>query len=119
MFVAVAPSRVLDTRESSPIGGGADVALTVLDKGGIPSTGVSAVVINTTVTETTAQGYLTVFPGTTALPAASNLNWSAAGVTTPNMVTVQVGSDGSVKFYNGSVGTTEVVVDIAGYYIGI
>lgn len=43
-------------------------------------------------------------------------DWSP-GLTIPNLVTVQVGSDGSIKFYNGSSGTTQVVVDTAGYYL--
>ena len=118
MFVALAPSRILDTRSTSAIPAASALALTILGKGGIPPSGVAAVVINTTVTDPKAPGYLTVFPGTNPLPTASNLNWSAAGTTIPNLVTVQVGSDGSIKFYNGSGGTSEVVVDTAGYYIG-
>jgi len=124
MFVAVAPARVLDTRSSSPVAGGADLALTILGKGGIPAKGdipaisVSTVVLNTTVTDTTMGGYLSVFPGTNTLPTASNLNWSGPGTTIPNLVTVQVGSDGTIKFHNGSPGSTQVVVDTAGYYIG-
>jgi hypothetical protein len=117
MFVALPPARVLDTRTGSAIPAGSALSLPILGKGGIPATGVSAVVINTTVTDTKAPGYLTVFPGTNPLPTASNLNWSTAGTTIPNLVTVQVGSDGSLKFYNGSGGTSQVVADTAGYYI--
>jgi len=116
MFVALSPARVLDTRSTSPIPAGSALPLLVLGNGGIPLTGVSAVVINTTVTDTTAVGYLTVFPATNPLPTASNLNWSASGTTIPNLVTAQVGSDGRIRFYNGSGGTTQVVVDTAGYY---
>jgi len=114
----LSPARVLDTRNTSAVPAASDLALTILGKGGIPTTGVSAVVINTTVTDTKAPGYLTVFPGTTTLPTASNLNWSGPGTTIPNLVTVQVGSNGSIKFHNGSGGTTQVVADTAGYYIG-
>jgi hypothetical protein len=96
----------------------ADLVLSILNKGGIPASGVSAVVINTTVTETKAPGYLTVYPGTNPLPTASNLNWGGAGATIPNLVTVQVGTDGTIKFHNGSGGTTQVIADTAGYYIG-
>jgi len=116
MFVALSPARVLDTRSASPIPAGSALPLLVLGTGGIPLTGVSAVVINTTVTDTTAVGYLAVFPATNPLPTASNLNWSASGSTIPNLVTVQVGNDGRIRFYNGSGGTTQVVVDTAGYY---
>ena len=118
MFVALSPARVLDTRTTSAVPAASDLSLLILGKGGIPATGVSAVVINTTVTDTKAAGYLTVFPDTNPLPTASNLNWSAAGSTIPSLVTVQVGSNGSIKFHNGSGGTTQVVADTAGYYIG-
>jgi len=119
MFVALAPSRVLDTRGTTPVLPNSNEVLPILNKGGVPSTGVSAVVMNTTVTETKAPGYLTVFPGSSVLPTASNLNWSGAGSTIPNLVTVQVGTDGNVTFRNGSTGTTQVIADTAGYYIGI
>jgi hypothetical protein len=117
-FVSLSPARVLDTRTSSPIKSGGDLPLTILGQPGIPLTSVSAVVINTTVTDTKAPGYLTVFPGTSPLPTASNLNWSGAGVTIPNLVTVQAGIDGTIKFHNGSGGTTQVIADTAGYYRG-
>jgi FlgD Ig-like domain len=116
-FVALTPTRVLDTRPT-PVPANGDLTLTILGKGTIPTTGVSAVVINTTVAETKAPGYLTVYPGTNPLPTASNLNWSGANTTIPNLVTVQVGSDSSIKFHNGSSGTTQIIADTAGYYIG-
>ena len=97
--------------------GGGDLKLGILGKGGLPDAGVAAVVVNTTVTETKAGGYLTVYPGTSSLPTASNLNWST-GATIPNLVTVQVGTDGTIKFHNGSGGTTQIIADTAGYYIG-
>jgi serine protease len=115
MFVALAPSRVLDTRPA-PISSNSNYSLALLGKGGIPVTGVWAVVLNTTVTETTAPGFLTVYPGPTTMPLASNLNWTA-GVTIPNHVTVPIGNDGKVRFYNGSGGTTQVIADTAGYYL--
>jgi hypothetical protein len=117
MFVALSPARVLDTRATSAVPAASALGLTILGAGGIPASGVAAVVINTTVTDTKAPGYLTVFPGTDPLPTASNVNWSAAGTTIPNLVTVQVGADGSLNFYNGSGGTTQVIADTAGYYL--
>lgn len=118
MFVPLDPTRVLDTRTGSAVPGGGDTSLAILGHGGVPATGVFAVVLNTTVTETTAGGFLTVYPGTGTLPTASNLNWSAAGTTVPNLVTVMAGSDGTVVFHNGSPGTTQVIADTAGYYLG-
>jgi hypothetical protein len=47
--------------------------------------GVSAVVMNVTVTNTTASSFLTVFPAAAQRPVASNLNW-VPGQTVPNRV---------------------------------
>ncbi len=117
-FVSLSPVRVLDTRSSVPMRSFGVMPSSPLTKVRVPTTGVSAVVMNTTVTETTAPGFLTVFPGTSSLPATSDLNWSGAGITIPKLVTVQLGTDDSLKLYNASAGTTQVVADIAGYYIG-
>ena len=117
-YVSLAPARVLDTRSTAAVAGNGDVSLGILGKGGIPASGVSGVVINTTVTETRVAGYLTVYPGTTARPLASNLNWVGPGVTIPNLVTTPVGTDGSIRFYNGSGSSLHVVADTAGYFIG-
>ncbi len=117
MFVALAPARVLDTRSSRPVAARASTPLSLTGRGGIPSSGVSAVVLNTTVTDTTAPGYLTAYPSSATPPTASNLNWSGPGTTIPNLVTVQLGSEGYVAFYNGSSGPTQVVADTAGYYL--
>jgi hypothetical protein len=87
--------------------------LSVAGVGSIPS-GIKAVVLNVTVAGTTAGSYLTAYPAGTILPTASNLNW-LAGETVPNLVTVEVGSNGGVNLYNDS-GSTNVIVDVEGYY---
>jgi len=120
----VAPYRVLDTR-TGPQGvpsGIADpgetitVDVTAVGGSGVPATGVSAVVVNATVTQPTAGSFLTVYPSGDEMPLASNLNF-VAGQTVPNLVTVGVGPDGNVKVYN-AVGQTHVIFDIVGWYGG-
>ena len=119
MYQPVAPARILDTRNGAgPLRGGEDRQLSVAGTGVLPRSGVGAVVLNTTVTGTTAPGYLTVHPGFSPAPLASNLNWSGAGATIPNLVTVQLGNGGYVGFRNGSGTSTHVVADVAGYYKG-
>jgi len=116
-FVPVVPARIADTRSGSPLGPGATRVIQVTGVGGIPSTGVSAVVLNVTGVRESAAGYLTVFPTGASLPVASNLNWMA-GVTVPNRVIVPVGtgvSAGKVSFFNG-LGTADLVVDVNGYF---
>ncbi|WP_441251126.1 S53 family peptidase [Kitasatospora sp. McL0602] len=117
-YVPVAPTRLLDTRNGSGHGTVAAQGVYELEvggRGGVPATGVSAVVINTTVADTAGGGFLTAFPTGTPRPLSSNLNWTA-GQTVPNLVTVPVSADGKVSLFNGSWGASDFVADIAGYY---
>ncbi len=113
------PSRILDTRTgnggfSAPVGPGGTISATVAGVGGVPLTGVDAVVLNVTVTQPTAQGFLTVFPSGTAWPLASNLNF-LPNQTIPNLVVAKVGADGKVAVYNYA-GSSHVIFDIVGWY---
>ena len=74
----------------------------------------TAVVLNVTVTNTTAASYLTVWPSDATQPTASDLNWTP-GLTVPNLVVVKVGSDGKIKLYNPA-GSTDVIIDVVGWY---
>ncbi len=120
-YVAVTPFRVADTRPSSgqPYAGmtlGPQQTLNVQVTGsasGVPA-GAAAAVLNVTAVDPTAAGFLTVFPEGTTMPTVSNLNF-AAGDTVPNLVTVGLSSSGMVSIYN-SAGSTNVVVDVDGYY---
>jgi YVTN family beta-propeller protein len=119
LLESAGPVRIMDTRNgtggsSSPVGPGGTISLQVTGVDGVPATGVTAVVLNVTVTDPTASSYVTVYPGGTTRPVASNLNFTA-GETIPNLVTVPVGSDGMVDFYNNS-GSTDLVADLDGYY---
>ncbi|WP_104818063.1 hypothetical protein [Kitasatospora sp. MMS16-BH015] len=118
-FKPLTPVRALDTRSAigapkGPVGPGREVALQVAGANGVPASGVTAVVLNVTATDTTHDGYVTVYPHGTARPTASSLNFKA-GQTVPNLVTVPVGADGKVSLYN-FLGTTSLVADISGYY---
>jgi hypothetical protein len=119
-FNALSPSRVLDTRgapQGSPggkVGSNTEITVDVTGLGGVPVSGVSAVVVNATVAEPTTGSYLTVYPSGATRPLASNLNFGA-GQTVPNLVTVKVGVDGNVKVYNAA-GQTHVIFDVIGWY---
>ena len=94
------------------------MALGVAGAGGVPATGVSAVVLNVTVTQPSTHGHITVYPDGTTLPTASNLNFSP-GETVPNLVIAPVGSDGEVDLNNGSSGTVQLATaDVSGYFAG-
>ncbi len=113
------PARVLDTRNGTggvpvaPLGPNSTLTVQVTGRGGVPNAGVGAVVMNVTVTTTTAPSYLTVYPSEDPRPTASNLNW-VAGQTTPNLVQVAVRDSGQLTIYNAG-GSANVIFDVAGY----
>jgi hypothetical protein len=119
-YQPLSPARILDTRDGTggvprrPVGPGATLNIAVLGHGGVPPSGADAVVLNVTVTNTTAPGYLTLYPAGSSWPGTSNLNWTA-GATLANLVTVSVGANGMVSVFNGG-GQTDVVVDVEGWY---
>jgi hypothetical protein len=121
-FHPIDPYRYFDTRNGSggvgaqPIGSDSALRFHVLGKGGVPTFGVTAVVMNVTVTGPTSASYLTVYPDDVARPVASNLNFQP-GQTVPNLVTVRVPPSGVVDFYN-LAGSVHVIADVVGYYDG-
>ncbi|MCX2180458.1 hypothetical protein KV205_07930 [Streptomyces sp. SKN60] len=120
-FNALTPARILDTRAgigragTSPVGVNGTVKLKVTGVGGVPASGVTAVVMNVTATAPTGPGYLIAYPSGTTRPASSNMNW-LKGETIPNLVTVPVGKDGSVDLFNAGGYTAHFVADISGYF---
>ena len=121
-----APVRVCDTRRGDPsglTGAAAQCDNHPLDPAGtlvvkvagefaVPPNA-SAVVINLTAVEPTAASYLTVYPGPTR-PTTSDLNPSK-GTVKPNLIVATVSPSGTITIYNNS-GTTDVVIDLAGWY---
>ena len=114
LFTPVTPARLLDTRAGGTLGPGGRTDLAVAGAGGVPATGVSAVVLNVTVTNPSASGYVTIWPAGANRPLASNLNFTP-GLTIPNRVEVQVGSGGKVSILNFA-GSADVIVDVNGWY---
>ncbi len=121
-YTAVDPARVLDTRTGAGTGGvvaktgpGGVVQLGVAGAGGVPASGVSAVVLNVTAAGATGpESFLTVWPSGGLRPTASNLNFTSGPATT-NLVVAQVGADGKVAIYN-NLGSTDVIADVAGWF---
>jgi hypothetical protein len=119
-YVPLTPTRITDTRTGSgyPNAGstltaGKTLNVQVTGEGGVPA-GATGAILNVTATNTTAAGYLTVFPAGATQPTASNLNWTA-GETVANRVLASLSSTGMVSIYNYT-GSTNVVVDVSGYF---
>src|SRR6478735_5965760 len=110
------PARIVDTRQPGlpdKVAPNGTLVVPVGGFGGIPSVGVSAVVLNVTVTDANAAGYLTVWPSGTTRPTASNVNYQP-GVAIPNLVTVPIGADGSVSLFTDA--GANLIVDAMGWY---
>ncbi len=122
-YHAVSPARILDSRPppeqvgpfGTPWGAGMSREVTVAGVGGVPADA-EAVVLNVTVTGTSAPSFLSVWPAGQPQPSplVSSLNWSA-GSTIPNAVTAKVGANGKVTVYNSS-GSVHVIIDVVGFY---
>lgn len=116
-FVAVQPTRVLDTRNGT---GGVPVAAVpargtvVLNLSGSVPAGATAAVLNLVAADPTRATYVTAWRTGTARPAVSSLNVRARE-TRAIAVTVPVGSDRRVTLYNHD-GNTHLVADLNGYY---
>ena len=122
-FVANVPERVLETRAADgrvnysgakPVGGQTvEVKVTGFGNTKIPADA-GTVLLNLTITDSAAAGFVTVHACGTARPLASNINFT--GRTTPNLVAADVGDGGRVCIYTSA--DTHLVADIVGYYPG-
>src|SRR6478752_4227139 len=98
-YDGLTPARLLDTRNGTgaastgALPAGSVQRLKVTGRGGVPSTGVKAVVLTVVVTGPQAPGYLTAYPSGTSRPTTSNINYVAAQ-TIANTAFVTPSSDG-------------------------
>ena len=118
-YIPLPPSRICDTRSTGgppcagkTLGAGGILPVVVTGVGGVPSTGVSAVVINVTAIGHASASYLKVYPNGESA-TVSNINFPA-NTTIANLVEVGVGLQNEVDVYN-AVGTADVVMDVQGY----
>ncbi|MEO8264863.1 MAG: hypothetical protein ABI706_05045 [Ilumatobacteraceae bacterium] len=118
LFVPVTPQRLLDSREP-PLGAlpghNRTAQVPVAGRANLPATGIGAVVVNATVTDTVRDGFFSIWPAQTYRPTASSLNATHAGQIIANHVITPV-STGGLSFYtqNGA----HLIVDISGWYTG-
>lgn len=114
----VAPVRILDTR--SGVGAArATVGPLGVVSFAVPnaSTGsIGAVLLEVTVVNPMAAGYITVYPSGGPRPVVSNVNFQRAQ-NVPNMVVVRVGAGNRVSIFNGSAGTVDLLADVQGYFL--
>ena len=120
-LTALPPARILDTRSELKVGAsdgsGAPHRLNVHGQGGLPASGIGAVVLNVTVTggenPSVGGGYVSVYPCASGRPSASSLNFEADH-TIPNSVIAPVDSSGNICFY--VYGQAHLLADVSGYF---
>ena len=106
-----------DAPITAPLTGEQVVTLQVAGRGGVPTSGVSAVVLNVTVASPTAEGFVQVSPTPVSQGAFSNLN-PEPGRTIANLVVVPLGTGGQVDLYThlNTAGTLDLLADVVGYF---
>ena len=122
-YVAITPDRYADTRAGAAIvtldgqykSAGLRTAnstyeVQIAGRGAVP-VGAAAVVMNLTVTGSTAGGFATVFPCGTK-PDASSANWTT-GLTRPNELIVKLSPTGSICVFVSA--PTHLILDVVGY----
>lgn len=129
-YSPLAPTRVCDTRANNPsslsgpaaqCNGPSDIGSTLAAGGtkfisvtgnfGVPAAA-TAVLLNVTVVNPAAPGFVTAFPTGANPPGTSNIDY-VAGEVVPNLLEVGVGSNGDVSFFSSA--QTDLVVDVEGY----
>ena len=121
-LVPLVPARLLETRAGLATadglfaGGGrvgpGVVEVDVVGRGGVPSSGVAAVMVNVTAVNALGRGFATVFP-CGEQPTASALNYSGAVPATANEVLAKVSDAGTVCVFVWSA--THLLMDVTGY----
>jgi hypothetical protein len=112
-FNPVTPVRVADTRTGHgvvPAGGVLQVPAAGV--AGVPANA-TGVVVNLTAVAAAQAGYLSAYPCGAATPTASNLNVTA-GETRANLAVVAVDATKAICVFSST--TTDVIVDLAGWY---
>jgi Tol biopolymer transport system component len=120
-FFTLPPCRLLDTRPAAALVSGTAAIYGTRGACGIPD-GARAIAANVTVLGATGAGHLALYPGDTALPETTALNF-AAGQTRSNSAVLQLSLNGLGLFAiapaipgGGGGGTVQVIVDVSGYF---
>ena len=128
-FHAINPVRVFDSRfpggvkiatnetKLVSVADGHDLTSGVVNLPNATPAGATAIAFNLTVTDTVGSGFLTVAPGTASTVTASSINWSATGQNLANGLIVAVDSSRQVRVFAGGGGSTNFIIDVAGYFL--
>lgn len=114
-FVPVTPVRTT-VSPSATVKAGGTVSAVVTGIGAVPKTGVSAVVVNISVSAATANSYLIAYPSYSSTPKPTSKAISfGPGRNTSQTLTIKPSTTGSIALVNAA-GSAKVTIDVVGYY---
>ena len=122
LFNPLPPNRIVDTRSNAPSGlqdtnhfvsANSTIPVQATGFGGIPTTGVEAVAVNITVTDTIGSGFLVAYPSNST-SSSSTLNFGP-GQSVPNRAIVDLSPTGQFTIEVARAGA-DVIVDVNGWY---
>ncbi len=118
-MLPLTPSRILDTRTGigapkARVRGTQTFTLQVLGQGGVPSSGVDAVVLNLLSVQPSTNGFVTAWPTGGGRPETANLSYRA-GRNIPNLTMCKVGPDGKINI-EANAGLVDLVADVVGCF---
>ena len=120
--IPISPARFVDTRAADttidgldsgggPLTAGTTRTITIAGRADIP-TNITGVILNITALDSTAPGYLTVYPCDQPQPTASNVNYPYDWVTA-NAVVAKLSTTGEICVYTSA--DVHTIIDINGY----
>lgn len=109
-YVGLTPARILPATASAP---GAPLLVSPLGKGGVPSSNVSAVVVNIIVRGNNTVGEAVAYPEGVTRPLWTAVFYQGDFVYN-NQVAVKLGTGGRFRLYTST--SAEVTIDVVGYF---
>ena len=119
LLTTLTPTAIIDTTTGlgapkAKVPSEGTLVRTVNGLDGVPPSGATAVLVDVTAINPTASGNLEVYPDTLAAPGTSTLNFTK-GTSVSNETVVRL-IDGKIKVLNDTSGTTDITVDVLGYF---
>ena len=120
-FFAVAPCRVVDTRNPAStnggpiLGAGTQRNFAIRGNCGVPTTA-KAVSLNVTVTAATTNSFLTLWPSGGTRPVVSTINFTQNDAALANGAIVGLSTSSTDLSVFNSSGNVHVILDVTGYF---
>jgi Peptidase_C39 like family len=120
LLVTVSPTRIANTANgtgglgSTPFAAGETRSMIVTGTGGVPSSGVAAVVLEVVGSNATTAGSLSLYSDSVALPGTTDLSYPVTKASS-DFAIVALGSDGGIKV-TSLVGNPDVSLTVEGYF---